>query len=684
MKANKLLKVLSAATIISTLAVVENSTQSNTTFAIENNAVAAKDIKNLPDGEYNITAKAINFGNGKNPSMAASGLDNAKTKLIVKNGQYFVSISFKPITFSGQFGYLGDLKYYDGNKTHKNRFEIEDSEFKDTTIIENYGTNETDNFVKTYKEKFPDRTVYPKTFIYSVDKNKIDSENILETYTQVFVPVMEEIGKKTNTPGTGTQNMILKFDLSNALNAVANTQPTPAKPAETTTTATQPTVKPETPKDTQPSDKPTDPGATKPADPVKPVETPKPTEPAKPVKPVETPKPAEPAKPVKPVVTTPTPKPTPSATATYYKGVKATLLNAYRPGQKSMGDAALEHSNVTVFKEGSTYHYIVRFHDLSTQGFTGGISKFWVNGTEYPVNPTGGANKQVEVHFTSTEKLSSVPVSVFVQVMEEIMPGGGTQNATLSFDWSGVTEQQGQPISGGKPGSSGYTPKSSNPGGKQGGQPNSPITTPTTPLPTATQGQGVEVPVTYYDNVTATLLNAYESGRASMGNAALDGITVFKHGDTYHYKVRFHDIKVGTLTDGITRFWVNGTEYPVNRTGGAMNQVEVHFTSPEKLTNIPVSVFVPTMESIMPGAGKKDAILSLNWSNATERQGTAVIDGGQPGASAAGNGANALTPKGGRLNNGRLSNTGLETSSSILAGALTLMSAFMVGRRKEK
>ena len=676
MKSNKLLKVLSAATIISTLAVVENSTQSNTTFAIENNAVAAKDIKNLPDGEYNITAEAINFGNGKNPSMAAKGINNKKTKLIVKNGQYFVSISFNPITFSGQFGYLGDLKYYDGDKTHKNRFEIEDSEFINATIFENYSASETDDYVKTYKEKFPNRTVYPKTFIYSVDKNKIDSNYTLETYTQVFVPVMESI-----TAGSGTQNMILKFDLSNALNAVENTQPTPAKPTETTTTVTQPTVKPETPKDTQPTDKPVDPTATKPTETVKPVETPKPTEPTKPAKPVETPKPKEQPK---PVVTTPTPKPTPSATATYYKGVKATLLNAYRPGQKSMGDAALEHSNVTVFKEGSTFHYIVRFHDLSTQGFTGGISKFWVNGTEYPVNPTGGANKQVEVHFTSTEKLSSVPVSVFVQVMEEIMPGGGTQNATLSFDWSGVTEQQGQPISGGKPGNSGYTPKPSEPGGQQGGQqPTSPITS-TTPLPTTPQGQGVEVPVTYFDNVTATLLNAYESGRASMGNAALDGITVFKHGDTYHYKVRFHDIKVGTLTDGITRFWVNGTEYPVNRTGGAMNQVEVHFTSPEKLTNIPVSVFVPTMENIMPGAGKKDAILSLNWSNATERQGTAVIDGGQPGASAAGNGANALTPKGGRLNNGRLSNTGLETSSSILAGALTLMSAFMVGRRKQK
>ena len=352
-----------------------------------------------------------------------------------------------------------------------------------------------------------------------------------------------------------------------------------------------------------------------------------------------------------------------------------------------MGDAALEHSNVTVFKEGSTYHYIVRFHDLSTRGFTGGISKFWVNGTEYPVNSTRGANNQVEIHFTSTEKLSTVPVSVFVQVMEDIMPGGGKQDATLAFDWSKVTEEQGQPIAGGNPGSSGYTPtpSSSNPGSNPGVQPTSPITTPTTPaLPAATQGKGVEVPVTFYDNVTATLLNAYEAGRVSMGNAALDGITVFKHGDTYHYKVRFHDIKVGTLTDGITRFWVKGTEYPVVKTGGAMNQVEIHFTSNEKLTNIPVSVFVPTMESIMPGGGKKDAILSLNWSNATERQGTAVIDGGQPGASAAGNGAGALTPKGGRLNNGRLSNTGLETSSSILAGALTLMSAFMVGRRKQK
>ena len=615
MKTNKLLKVLSAATIISTLAVVDYST----TAQNNNKVLLAADTQNP---EVEVTTTALNAYEAGKTSMAAASIVKLTVQKVANGYKY------KLILKDIKVGTLSDgvsKLWIEGKEIPLQSIEYTE----DPTVIN------------------------PKLAEFTLSELKP------QINATVFVKVMEDIGLSVNNPGQGTKDTILSLDLTgvqekltpkateSSTNTTTPSQPTPTKPEET-----KPVPKPETPKNVQPSNKPTEPTNTKPA------ETPKPA----PTTPVET-------------------KPSSSASATYYNGVTATLLNAHRPGQKSMGDAALENSNVTVFKEGSTYHYIIRFHDLSTHGFTGGISKFWVNGTEYAVNPTGGSNNQVEVHFTSTEKLSSVPVSVFVQAMEEIMPGGGKQNATLSFDWSSVTEQQGQPIAGGNPGGSGYTPKPSKPGGNPGGQ--QPIT-PTSPLPAASQGQGVEVPVTYFDNVTASLLNAYESGRASMGNAALDGITVFKHGDTYHYKVRFHDIKVGTLTDGITRFWVNGTEYPVNRTGGAMNQVEVHFTSPEKLTNIPVSVFVPTMESIMPGAGKKDAILSLNWSNATERQGTAVIDGGQPGASAAGNGAGALTPKGGRLNNGRLSNTGLETSSSILAGALTLMSAFMIGRRKQK
>ena len=175
----------------------------------EEPATVAQDVKALKDGEYKITAEALKFHEEGRPSMAAAAIDNEKTKLIVKNGEYSVNVSFKPITFGGLTGYLGDLKYYDGDKTHADREKIDDSEFKDSTIVENYRTNETDNFIDAYKGKFPNRTAYPKTVNYHVDKNKIDSNNKLETYTEVFVPVMASIN-----PAFGTQKMTLKFDLS--------------------------------------------------------------------------------------------------------------------------------------------------------------------------------------------------------------------------------------------------------------------------------------------------------------------------------------------------------------------------------------------------------------------------------------------------------------------------------------
>ena len=175
----------------------------------EEPATVAQDVKALKDGEYKITAEALKFHEEGRPSMAAAAIDNEKTKLVVKNGEYSVNVSFKPITFGGLTGYLGDLKYYDGDKTHADHEKIADSEYKDSTIVENYSTNETDNFINAYKEKFPNRTVYPKTINYHVDKNKIDSNNKLETYTEVFVPVMASFGQSF-----GTQKMILKFDLS--------------------------------------------------------------------------------------------------------------------------------------------------------------------------------------------------------------------------------------------------------------------------------------------------------------------------------------------------------------------------------------------------------------------------------------------------------------------------------------
>ena len=463
MKTDKFLKVLSAATIISTLSVVDYST----TAQNNNKVLLAADTQN-PEVEVE---SALMHAYENRTSMGNAAL--VKTTVQKVNNGYKYKVIWQNITFGGQNDGIG-------------RFWVNGDEVTLNDV----------NYPNALNPKVAE-------FTLSTLENKIP--------VVVFVTAMDKI-----MPGSGRQSAFLQIDTKgleekltpkaaeSSTNPTTPSQPTPTKPA---------VPKPETPKNVQPSNKPAEPTNTKPA------ETPKPA----PTTPVET-------------------KPASSATATYYNGVTATLLNAHRPGQKSMGDAALENSNVTVFKEGSTYHYIIRFHDLSTYGFTGGISKFWVNGTEYAVNPTGGGSNQVEVHFTSSQKLSSVPVSVFVQAMEEIMPGGGKQDATLAFDWSSVSEQQGQPIAGGKPGNSGYTPKPSNPSGKQGKQPTPPIATPTTPLPAAPQGQGEEKTVTYFDNVSASLLNAYESGRASMGNAALDGITVYKDGSTYHYTLLIEQV----------------------------------------------------------------------------------------------------------------------------------------------
>ena len=219
MKNTTLLKVLSASAIFTAIAAIESydhnafatevaATANNTQSDVETKTVP-QDVKNLPDGTYNITSEALKFyGKDGEPSMAAAGLDKDNTKLIVKNGQYSVNVNFKPIDLLGQNGYLGDLKYYAGDKTHSNRYDIQDNEFKDTTIVENYTEKENDAFTDVYKKKFPGRTVYPKTLSYNVDKNKIDTNNKLETFTQVFVPVMEALPN-----GSGTQRMILKYDL---------------------------------------------------------------------------------------------------------------------------------------------------------------------------------------------------------------------------------------------------------------------------------------------------------------------------------------------------------------------------------------------------------------------------------------------------------------------------------------
>ena len=241
MKNNTLLKVLSATAIFSALAAIEAYDHDDFAFAADENPVVAtsnnpattnkpttnnaatsntpgvanatakQDVKNLKNGEYSIDVKATNFATG-GPSMAGAAIKAEETKLIVKDGKYSVDITFQPISrdMNGkQFkGYLGDLKYYDSNIEKQN---VNSSTPKEATIVESYKETEKDDYFDTYKSKYPERKAYPKVVSYSIDKNKIDSNNKLETYNEVYVPVMDSLMPGF---GLGNQKLTLTFDFN--------------------------------------------------------------------------------------------------------------------------------------------------------------------------------------------------------------------------------------------------------------------------------------------------------------------------------------------------------------------------------------------------------------------------------------------------------------------------------------
>jgi len=210
MKNNTLLKVLSATAIFSAIAAIEAYDNDDFAFAADENPIVA--TTNSPaTTNKSIDVKATNFATG-GPSMAAAAIKADETKLTVKDGKYSVDITFQPISrdMNGkQFkGYLGDLKYYDSNVEKQN---VNSSTPKEATIVESYKETEKDDYFDTYKSKYPERKAYPKVMSYSIDKNKIDSNNKLETYNEVYVPVMDSLMPGF---GLGNQKLTLTFDFN--------------------------------------------------------------------------------------------------------------------------------------------------------------------------------------------------------------------------------------------------------------------------------------------------------------------------------------------------------------------------------------------------------------------------------------------------------------------------------------
>ncbi|KXB56685.1 iron transport-associated domain protein, partial [Gemelliphila asaccharolytica] len=216
MKKRKLLTLTIASALVFSFSVfakpVANSYANDTTA---NPTEKAVDYKNLEDGVYSLGATIYHDNQEHIPlegqkgklSMADGAIDKTKTRLVVKNGEYRVQLTFIPLTmkFLGDDfkGFLGNLRY---NPTY-NPVTDEGSEPKDygqCNILEWYGEKESktsandkyvaDDLMKIYQQKFPDRKYYPKVLEYPINKNNINKNGKIMTLTEVFVPIMESLG----------------------------------------------------------------------------------------------------------------------------------------------------------------------------------------------------------------------------------------------------------------------------------------------------------------------------------------------------------------------------------------------------------------------------------------------------------------------------------------------------------
>lgn len=165
------------------------------------------DKNNLEDGVYSIYGEMVKV-NRKDLSMSNDAI-NHTIKLTVENGQYYLTMDFKGLSYLNKFGYLAELSYYDNGFVYEQYGEI-----KGTLIAADVlstqknadGTDVMDEFNQaggSYEGK-----LYPDQIKFPLVSDALNDEDGCVPL-QVFVPVMEDI-----SAGSGTQNVLLKLDWS--------------------------------------------------------------------------------------------------------------------------------------------------------------------------------------------------------------------------------------------------------------------------------------------------------------------------------------------------------------------------------------------------------------------------------------------------------------------------------------
>lgn len=163
-------------------------------------------IKKLKDGIYSIQGEMLKTD--KETESMANKAFNHKICLTVKKGNYYLTLDFQGLNMNSQFGYLSKMKYFQtGYKL--DRYGAPKGTLKNVTV-ESYQKDTKGKKVQdSFGTNYPDKVTFP-----------LIKEALNQGYVplQVFVPIMESI-----SPGSGTQAMFLKLDLS-SVKAVTSTK----------------------------------------------------------------------------------------------------------------------------------------------------------------------------------------------------------------------------------------------------------------------------------------------------------------------------------------------------------------------------------------------------------------------------------------------------------------------------
>lgn len=163
------------------------------------------DKNKLANGIYSIHIEMFKM-NRKDLSMSDKAIGHT-AKLVVKDGEYTLFINFKGINYLNQFGYLGNLCYYDEGFTFDNSGNISGEKIPATIITTQKnadGTDVIDDFNKDGGVFAGNK--YPETVSIKIVRSALaDSNGFVPAHS--FVPVMESIAENT-----GNQDVLIKLD----------------------------------------------------------------------------------------------------------------------------------------------------------------------------------------------------------------------------------------------------------------------------------------------------------------------------------------------------------------------------------------------------------------------------------------------------------------------------------------